>query len=99
MTSKEAIERVKTVPEYCGGNSIYKRYDNSYIPFMRDIELIEKDLEVLELLKKRCAEGKDTYGEGTWGWVEFDLGDYDKSEFDYEEVQKEIEMIREWLLR
>lgn len=52
MKSKEALQRVKTAPEYCGEKSVYKKYDNSYTPFMNDIELIKRDLEVLEILKK-----------------------------------------------
>lgn len=52
MKSQEALQRVKTAPEYCGENSVYKKYDNSYTPFMNDIELIEKDLDELSEYKK-----------------------------------------------
>ena len=37
------------------------------------LDIIETALKTLEILKEICLEGKDKYGKGTWGWVEFDL--------------------------
>lgn len=42
------------------------------------IYIEQNKLEVLELLKEICLDGKDKYGKGTWGWVEFDLDKYPK---------------------
>lgn len=58
------------------------------------IQDIMKRLKVLEILKEICLEGKDKYGKGTWGWVEFDLG-YENG-WDIEESEK-MEKVREWL--
>lgn len=37
-----------------------------------------KQKKILMILKDICLEGKDKYGKGTWGWVEFDLNRYPK---------------------
>lgn len=45
---------------------------------MKDLKIIEKELKVLDILKEICLEGKDKYGKGTWGWVEFNLDEEPK---------------------
>lgn len=48
--------------------------------FLREEEIVRtidrrnaKKFKILEYLKDICLEGKDKYGNGSWGWVEFDL--------------------------
>ena len=37
-----------------------------------------KQKKILNILKGICLQGKDKYGQGTWGYVEFDLDRYPK---------------------
>lgn len=51
ITSKEALENVKIAPSFMGGNPKYLTCLQSSIPFLEDINIIKKDLEVLEELE------------------------------------------------
>ena len=54
--SKEALENIKTAPSFMGGNPKYWANLQSSIPFLEDIEIIKKDLDKLEKLKKENKE-------------------------------------------
>lgn len=66
-----------------GIEALHDLYDTMAIAFMETnsvkyFEIIEKELQMLEFLKEICLEGKDKYGKGTWGWVEFNLDEEPK---------------------
>ena len=52
MTSKEILQHIKNAPSFKGGDSRYMSTLNSAFLYDQDIDTIEKDLEVLEILKK-----------------------------------------------
>lgn len=53
MTSKEALEEIKQAPTFMGGNPRYMCSTQSSEPFLEDIKIIEKDLELLENVKSK----------------------------------------------
>ena len=55
MTSKEALENIKIAPSFMGGNPRYWTCSQSSIPFLEDINIIKKDLEILEILKNKTV--------------------------------------------
>ena len=59
MTSKEALENIKTAPSFMGGNTRYLTCLQSSIPFLEDINAIKKDLDRLEKLEKENQELKE----------------------------------------
>ena len=52
MTSRELLEHIKNAPSFKGGDTRYTRVSNSATQYDADIKQIEKNLEVLEILKK-----------------------------------------------
>ena len=56
MTSKEALENVKTAPSFMGGNPRYWTCLQSSIPFLEDINTIKQDLDKLDQYKQLKEE-------------------------------------------
>lgn len=52
MTSKEILQHIKNAPSFKGGDNRYMSTSNSAFLYDQDVDAIEKDLEVLEILKK-----------------------------------------------
>lgn len=48
----EALERVKTAPQYHGERSVYADYTNSATVFDKDIAIIEKYLKLAIIIKE-----------------------------------------------
>ena len=58
MTSKELLKHIKNAPAFKGGDYRYMFTSNSALLYDKDIDTIEKDLEVLEILKKYIRTGQ-----------------------------------------
>lgn len=52
MNSLELLQHIKNAPEFKGGDSRYKTASNSSVLYNEDIEKIEKELKVLDVLKR-----------------------------------------------
>lgn len=61
MTSKEALKRIETTFSLNreGKDSVYRAYTNSIYPYYEDFDLVMRDLEALEIIKKRQIAVKD----------------------------------------
>ena len=68
--SKE-LEALKRIKREAGIPYFSTLYDIDM--WREDFKIIEDSLKILEYLKEICLDGKDKYGNGSWGWVEFDL--------------------------
>lgn len=51
MTSKELLEHIKNAPSFKGGDTRYTMVSNSATQYDADIKQIERDLEILEIIK------------------------------------------------
>ncbi len=69
----QALKKIEKELSKCYGSDV------AYYPKVFELlKTIGNDLQTLNVLKELCLEGKDKYGEGTWGWVEFDLDKHPK---------------------
>lgn len=55
MTSKEALEHIKYAPAFMGTDIRYTTNSNSSSVYLDDIKQIEKDLEILDILKEQIV--------------------------------------------
>lgn len=85
MTSKEILQHIKNAPSFKGGDSRYMSTSNSAFLYDQDIKVIEKDLEVLEILKNKSSLISN---EDSWLSLNIDKINMFKDEFD---------KIMEWL--
>lgn len=100
MKSKEALEQIKYAPEFMGGNDRYK----SGNLFLDDIEIIRKDLEVLEIIKNKEVDIKGIklsyqgYLEGVFGTLEIALQSYNTNiKKENQLTLEEFKKIKQWL--
>lgn len=84
MTSKAALKRMETAFSFNreGKENVYKAYTNSIYPYYEDFDLVMRDLEVLEILKKHYH----SVGWCNGGVIKF-----------WEMNEKELKKVREWL--
>lgn len=90
MTSKEALERIKNT-------IIVRRNYNRVVSIFNqeEIETIEKDLDVLEMLKKKMSIETDYYDSDD-GCEEFEYIVYNGEALNID-TQEEFNKIKEWL--
>ena len=69
----EALENIKREAGLPYFSSLY-----DIDMWREDFKTVETALKILEYLKELCLDGKDQYGKGSWGWVEFDLEEHPK---------------------
>ena len=92
MNSEEALERIKRshrIAMACLG------IDKPDIETEKAIEKIEKDLEVLEMLKKKMSIGTDYYDSDA-GCEEFEYIAYNGQPLNID-TEEEFNKVKEWL--
>lgn len=83
---EEGLYNAKTYVKHTSSQALYdllglaiKNVHKSFWKLPEQLfEDVNKSLKILEYLKEICLDGKDKYGKGTWGWVEFDLDKHPK---------------------
>lgn len=56
MTSRELLEHIKNAPSFKGGDTRYTMVSNSATQYDADIKQIERDLEILEIIKSHIIK-------------------------------------------
>lgn len=94
MTSIEALNRIECATDLTKETRWETTVSN---PYFEEIQTIREDLEVLEILKERCASANIT----RWGLCK--KGEDEKPNItvsmDIELTKKEYEKVKEWIER
>lgn len=95
--SIEALNRIETVVPFNRENkpNYYSQFMQSETPFYEDFDLVKKDLEVLEILKKKMVIDTDYYDSDV-GCEEFEYIAYNGQPLNIEN-KEEYDLIKEWL--
>ena len=89
MTSTEALDKIERSTDVTKETRWETTVSN---PYFGEIQTIRKDLEVLEILKERCASANIT----RWGLCK--KGEVTVS-MDIELTKREYEKVKEWIER
>ena len=94
MTSKEALENIR---DYHNETVIDNYCTYTENMFEKELDIIEKDLEILEMFKKRMSIEVAYYNGdkrfGTYKYIEYNGAPLDI------ETKEEFDKIKEWLLK
>ena len=100
MTSKEIVKEVKKMVSVCG--SVTMKKDDKWITIAQlkkeDVEQVEKELEVLEIIKTKKVDMNHLWSLFEWDDGEMALAEYNKYNVEqYELTETEFELLKEWL--